>query len=253
LSSVDAPTLTAYAINESLPLRLQPAWRERAWMEATDGRFANRCLPLLMANQAGWFLVSDQSVRATWNGGKSSDSLRVELVEGTPPCSAISHFGHGILTWHVPFLFRTPPGYSLLARGPANWPKDGAYALEGSVETDWSFATFTMNWQLTRRRHSVMFKSGEPIAMFVPHKRDELETFQPELRDIASAPDVRDRYEEWAGDRVWFNDLLQRAGSEEQKRRWQKHYFQGRGPSEDERLAAGHHTKLTLREFARRT
>jgi hypothetical protein len=41
--------------------------------------------------------------------------------------SAISHFGSGILTWNVPYLFRTPPGYNLLVRGPANWPKDAAF------------------------------------------------------------------------------------------------------------------------------
>ena len=35
-----------------------------------------------------------------------------------------SHFGSGILTWHLPLLFRTPPGYDLLVRGPANHPKD---------------------------------------------------------------------------------------------------------------------------------
>ena len=42
---------------------------------------------------------------------------------------AESLFGHGILTWTLPYLFRTPPGYNLLARGPANWPKDGSAHL----------------------------------------------------------------------------------------------------------------------------
>jgi uncharacterized protein DUF6065 len=253
VSVVATPRLTAYCTNPSPSLRLRPAWRERAWMEATDRRFANRCLPLLIANQAGWFLVSDQTVRVIWTGGRSAASLRVELLRGIPPCCAISHFGHGILTWHVPFVFRTPPGYNLLVRGPANWPKDGACALEGSVETDWSYATFTMNWQLTRRRHAVTFEAGEPIAMLVPHRRQELEAFQPELRDISSDPEIREHYEEWAEDRAWFNDLLRRPGSAEQKRGWEKHYFQGRTPSDDEGPMAGHQTKLTLREFGRRS
>jgi Family of unknown function (DUF6065) len=43
-------------------------------------------------------------------------------------------------------VFRTPPGCNLYVRGPANSPKDGIAALEGIIETDWSEATFTMNW-----------------------------------------------------------------------------------------------------------
>lgn len=138
-------------------MSLVPATRERAWMEATDQRFANRCLPMLIANQAGWFLIGRHTVRVRWTGGRSPSSLTIEVLSGDGPCPAISHFGHGIVTWHVPYLFRTPPGYNLLVRGPANWPRDGIAALEGVVEADWSDATFTMNWQMTRPRHAVTF------------------------------------------------------------------------------------------------
>ena len=97
-------------------------------MEATDQRFANRCLPLLIANQAGWFLIGRHTVRVRWTGGRSPSSLTIEVLSGDGPCPAISHFGHGIVTWHVPYLFRTPPGYNLVVRGPANWPRDGIAA-----------------------------------------------------------------------------------------------------------------------------
>jgi hypothetical protein len=169
-------------------------------------------------------------------------------LSGDGPCPAISHFGHGIVTWHVPYLFRTPPGYNLLVRGPANWPKDGIAALEGIVEADWSDATFTMNWQMTRRRHAVTFESNEPIAMLLPQRRGEIEDFHPELRDLASDPNAQEGYEVWAEDRAWFNDLLRRPGSAEQRRGWQKHYFQGVRPDGEEG-AAGHQTKLALRPF----
>jgi hypothetical protein len=119
-------------------------------MQATNERFANRCLPLLIANQAGWFLLNSHPIRVTWDGGNELSNLQVEYLKGFPPYPAVSHFGHGIVTWTIPYLFRTPPGYNLLVRGPSNWPKDGAHALEGIVETDWSVATFTMNWMLTR-------------------------------------------------------------------------------------------------------
>jgi hypothetical protein len=143
-------------------------------MNATDEHFANRCLPMLIANQAGWFVLNPRALRVTWTGGNSRDSLRIESVGGGLPPPAVSHFGHGILTWNLPYLFRTPPGYSLLVRGPANWPKDGIYPLEGIV-AGWSEATFTMNWKVTRPDHSITFEEDEPICMVVPFRVGELE------------------------------------------------------------------------------
>ena len=61
-----------------------------------------------------------------------------------------SNFGYGIVTWYLPYLFRTSPGYNLWVRGPVNSPKDGIVPLEGLVETDWAEATFTVNWKITR-------------------------------------------------------------------------------------------------------
>jgi hypothetical protein len=244
----ERPVLTAYCVNRSLALPVVPAARERAWMEATDRHFANRCLPLLIANQAGWFLLSGHTVRVTWTGGQGASALRVELLAGDAPCPAISHFGHGIVTWHVPYLFRTPPGFNLLVRGPPNWPKDGIAPLEGIVEADWSDATFTMNWQMTRRRRAVTFEAGEPIAMLLPQRRGELEAFHPEYRDISSDPDVQASYDLWAEDRAWFNELLHRPGSAEQQRGWQKQYFQGVRADGNPGTAA-HQTKLALRPF----
>ena len=149
VDGVPEPRLTAYRVS-SLPMRLEAACTTRSWMAATDQQFANRCLPLLMANQSGWFVLNCHPLRATWTGDDAIAGLCVEYLDGSPPYPAISHFGYGVLTWTLPYLFRTSPGYNLLVRGPANWPKDGACPLEGVVETDWAVATFTMNWKLTR-------------------------------------------------------------------------------------------------------
>ena len=241
--------LIAYCVNPCLNMPLVAASADRAWMTATDRHFANRCLPLRIANQSGWFLLSGHRVRVTWTGADDLDGLRVEMLDGAPPCPAISHFGYGILTWNVPYLFRTPPGYNLLVRGPANWPKDGVCPLEGVVETDWSLATFTVNWKLTRPVHRVTFDVGEPIAMLTPQRRGELEAIRPEVRAIESAPEIRRGYEQWADERATFNDQLLQAGSEAQRQGWQKHYFQGVLPAAGE-AAAEHQTKLRLREFA---
>jgi hypothetical protein len=115
----------------------------------------------------------------TWNGGAAIEVLKVEFFEKPQFAYAASHFGYGILTFSVGYLFRTPPGYNLYVRGPANLHKDGIAALEGIVETDWSEAPFTMNWQVTRRNHPIVFEEGEPIAMISLIRRGELERFHP--------------------------------------------------------------------------
>lgn len=229
-------------------MRLVPAAALRAWMSATPSHFANRCLPLLMANQSGWFVLNSYEFTATWNGGPGLQDVKLECPPGPEYCPAGSHFGHGIITMSLPYLFRTPPGYNLLVRGAPNWPKDGACALEGLVETDWSVATFTMNWKLTRADHPVHFAADEPLCMLVPVRRGELEGFHPVTRPLSEAPELLEEYRKWTASRARFLVDLRLPGSEATKQAWQRHYFQGMTP--DGVRAPEHQIKLDLRDFA---
>jgi hypothetical protein len=221
-------------------------------MNDTPSRFANRCLPLLVANEAGWVLSNPFGFEATWDGGPTRESVSIEFEGGVvPPVANLDgHFGHGILTWVVPYLFRTPPGYNLLARGPANWPKDGISALEGLVETDWSTATFTMNWKFTRPDHPVTFEQGEPFCMIVPQRRGELESFHPTVRDVREDPETYKGWKEWLESRhdLQVRKFLSTYSDEyaEDRDSWQKNYFQGDLPGA---TAQEHQTKLRLRDF----
>ncbi len=227
-------------------MRLVTATPHREWMERTPGRFAERCLPLLIANQAGWLLLSRHALRATWNGVSDLSGLAIEYTAGDTPYPARSHFGSGILTWTLPFLFRTSPGYNLAVRGPANMPKDGVCALEGIVETDWSPATFTMNWKLTRPG-TVTFEVDEPICMISPVARGEIEAFEPRLVPVDTSPEVAVAYRAWVRDRARFLEDLDRPGSSAQTEGWQRHYFLGTSLNGERR--ADHQTRLRLREF----
>ncbi len=228
-----------------------PATQIRDWIDATDQQFARRCLPLLIANQAGWFVMNTHKLQVTWNGNDDQDALTLEWLDGEPPYPAMSHFGHGILTWTIPYLFRTPPGVQLLARGPANWPKDGVSPLEGLVETDWSVATFTMNWIMMAVDHPVEFEVGEPICMLVPQQISYLESIEPNIRDLASDPDMYDAFSDWSKSRSQYLVDLKVPDSEAAKQRWQKDYFRGKTPSGES--APEHRTKLRLAEFRSNT
>jgi hypothetical protein len=228
-------------------MRLVTAPAKRAWMDATHERFANRCLPLLIANQAGWFVLNSHDLRVRWNGGTSRSDLALMYFSGERPYPAVSAFGFGILTFHIPYLFRTTPGYNLLARGPANLPKDGAAPIEGLIETDWSVATFTMSWQITRRDETVVFDEGEPICMIVPQRRGELERVRPRIRPLAEEPRLAQSHVAWSRSRTDFSGQMRTFDVPNPQLNWQKHYFRGEfATGETERE---HQLKLALREF----
>jgi hypothetical protein len=230
---------------EDTGMRIRPAAASRPWMARESAGFIARCLPLMIANRAGWELINPAAFDAIWNGTPALDAVTVRAHEGTTKPPAMSHFGLGILTWHVPFLFRTPPGFNLLVRGPANQPKDAIAPLEGLVETDWTCTTFTMNWKFTRAGARVTFERDEPIAMLVPSRRGELEQFCPRLVAINERPADQALFQEWSASRRRFladprTDWASRSG-------WQRDYMLGR----DVRGAAfaDHQTRLELAAF----
>ena len=134
--------LTAFQIHEDDFAPIRPARRERKWMDDADKKFPYRCLPLVVANQHGWEILSTHHIRAVWDGTSNPDGVSVENLSGDGALHASSHFGAGVLTFRIPFLFQTPEGWNLMVRGPANNPKDGIVALDGVVETDWTFLHF---------------------------------------------------------------------------------------------------------------
>lgn len=229
-----------------------PAQIARSWMsEMADARqgWPNRCLPLLIANQSGWELRNPCAFTATWMGQGGTDVMvtpdRREAGQFLPS----SHFGNGILTWHLPMLFRTPPGYNLLVRGPANHPKDAVSPLEGIVETDWASASFSMSWKFTRKLMPVRFEVDEPICMIVPQRRGELEEFVPELRRIDSDEELCRKHETFLRSR----DDLGRAQAATnptagERMPWQGDYARGRH-ADGEAGVDDHQTRRHLRPF----
>jgi uncharacterized protein DUF6065 len=248
--------LIAFHTSPRVPVRIAPAPLRRSWMEETRGRWAYKCLPLVVANEAGWFLLNEFRFEAVWSGEDHPGSIEIDFFDSEVPSPrpVRSFFGYGVLTWAVPYLFRTPPGYNLLARGPANWPKDGISALEGLVETDWSVTTFTMNWRFTRPGHSVGFEAGEPYCMIVPQRRGELELFRPCFRDIHSDPRTARLAKEAVETRhqAQVRKFLSLYSTEYEadKDAWEGTYLRGLYP--DGTKAPSHQTRLHLADFRAR-
>ena len=259
----DARVIHAFEVGAPTNMPIVRGHPQRDWMDATTDRFAYRCLPLVIANQSGWMIQNPVDFTACWNGGRkqedvwinfgggqTSDQFAFQVCvgptanESDPRIS--SHFGGGVLTFRLPYLFQTPPEINLWVKGPSNWVKDGVCPLEGVVETDWSAASFTMNWKLTRPGLSVEFKRGEPICMIVPIPRGLAESLDPRQAPISSNPTLESEYKTWNVRRKEYLETIART-PEISKADWEKDYFQGRTPSGD--YFEGHQKQVRLKEF----
>lgn len=244
-----ARSLVAWEVDDPDGIHLEPAPADRDWMDASNLRFAYRCLPLVIANQAGWILRCPVRVSARWNGGMQASDIRLWFPPRRKDPRIISHFGEGVLTFSIPFLIRTPPGVNLWVKGPSNWLKDGIQPLEGIIETDWLESTFTMNWRFTRPGVTVRFEQDEPFCMIVPVPRGYVEGFAPEQRPLEQDPELRAAYERWKQARRQFNADLKDFDSAAAQQGWQRDYMLGRDSGGQ--AFADHQTRLHVRSFAR--
>lgn len=243
--SEDSRLFTAYEITAGAKnWTLTAAPYQRQLMDDTPGRGAYRCLPLSMANQAGWFVHAPVAFTAVWSGGVEAAAIQIEFDEASVVRSeaVMSHFGSGIVTFRLPFLFRTPPGIGLLVRGAPNWPLVNFAPLEGLVETDWNPSSFTMNWKILEPDRPARFEKEVPVCFIQPFDLNLPERLQAERKPLDQQSDDGRDYLTWRKDRQEF------LGSEAQKRgEWQKDYFRGMDASG--RAVETHRTNFRLSEF----
>ncbi|EHL97407.1 hypothetical protein HMPREF9946_04203 [Acetobacteraceae bacterium AT-5844] len=246
--ATDAPDrrLIAYTLDRPLP-PIHPAPVRRDWMDASPQGFAYRCLPLTIANSHGWVVLGESSFDAVWNGGNQPGDITLKFRQEAH-AKPVSHFGAGILTFHVDALLRTPPGVNLWVSGPPNMPKDGIQPLTGVVEADWAPMTFTMNWRFTRPFHPVRFEAGEPICFFFPVPRGIVDGTRPETRALAEEPELHAAHHSWRQARSDFNAGLKQEGSAARAQGWQRHYHRGRSPT-GMVAAYGHNTRTQAKPF----
>ena len=232
------PELSIYP-QSSDRIQIVPADFQRQWMNDTPNGFAYRCLPLSIANSSGWQLLNPLEFEAEWDGSDRQDGIKItaprkrDLIDQT----VSSHFGCGILTFHTGYIFRTSPGWATWVRGIPNTHKEGIFALDGVVETDWLPFVFTMNWKFTKPG-KVKFEQDEPFCFvtLLPHM--EMDSIEPKIKVMDQK--LFENYHAWSASRTKFN--------ERQEPGWQKNYTQGQTLSGEK--ATYHVTKRKLKSFS---
>ncbi|MBV8779689.1 MAG: hypothetical protein JO032_20250 [Alphaproteobacteria bacterium] len=237
--------LTCYRTGAE-PVAVRPAPATREWMDRTPSGYAYRCLPLTIANAHGWEILNRAEFTAEWDGGDGIDAIGMQITDPARHM-ARSHFGSGILTFHIGAVFRTPAQVNLWVMGSPNLVKDAIQPLAGLVETDWSPYSFTMNWKFTRAKTSVRFAAGEPICFLFPIERNYPARFEPETLPIAADPALARSHRRWRRGRDRFLQQI-RASAATGAAAWQKDYMRGLTP-DGATGVPDHLTKLALLPF----
>lgn len=87
----------AYVVSAASIVTLAPAPARREWMDQTPQRFANRCLPLMKANQAGWFVSLTEPVEVEWSGDGGAAAPDQDGAAGLSPENAAQTSQKGCL------------------------------------------------------------------------------------------------------------------------------------------------------------
>lgn len=181
--------------------------------------------------------------RVMWRGGQERESLIVELEDDRFTKAISSHFGGGVLTFGVPYFFRTDYPYGTRAEGPTNFAVPGAHALTGLIETYGHVSTFTMNWRITDVDRWVEFRRGWPILQVSLFDFSLLESVDPEMLEYESNPQAPEL-------RAWCEkrDGLLRGTSEYKT---DGYYTRHRNVA-GEKLDVPHWTRFNLANFQNR-
>ena len=259
--------------NNSQDFQITPASSKRDWMDV-QGNFPYKCLPLKIGNQLGWNVLCPLDFAATWNGeinhvnsfkleffGENKDQADLYIKNKT----ISSHFGNGILTFSLPYIFKTPKGIGIFVRGPTNYVKHNITYLDAFIETDWLDFSFTYNIKFQQPNTKVEFKKDEPLFTFYPLELSSIEDIQFTYQDIKKDKKLHENFIKYSQLRNDFNKKINNNESKDPNfikefgsSPWMKDYYNAQ---DAERKEIGcpflnkfgkfiHNTKLSLKEIA---
>jgi hypothetical protein len=204
-----------------------------------------KCLPVKIANQIGWQIECPIDFECLWEGGVDIESLKIRFKDEDSSIfrrEIKSHFGNGILTFSIPYIFSTPRNYSLYVRGPTNYYKEYCQYLDAVIESDWLMYSFTYNIKIHKPNTIISFKKGEPLFCFIPINLSKINNSNIEILNINTNPKLAECFGmySWArhASAQYFYKTKDKFISEDSKSEeqikngfWMKDYFLGRSPN----------------------
>lgn len=148
-----------------------PAPRDRDWWadnKKTENH-ARHCLPLVMANSLGYYILSPGTFLVRWNGDIQEHAV-VEVIDGCSHCIVDNHAAFGSFTVQAAFIPRTEDtGEYVYIKGVANERGMPYSCMEAAVEAWWSAGNFGLVYMLNQPGE-FMIRKGQPIAQMFLYK-----------------------------------------------------------------------------------
>jgi hypothetical protein len=160
-----------------------------------------QCLPLSIANMQGLAFSSPFTFDVFWNGGEDKEAISINVYDDceipnftkTLHVSAVSHFGHGIFTFVLPIMLKTPPNINLMTIAAPNFPLPGISPMSGVVETDNLSFSFTLNFKIDIPNVVIKIKKDYPIMGIIPIPRNYCDSFELlNAYDILNKEDIEE-------------------------------------------------------------
>lgn len=143
-----------------------------------------RCLPLSIGNMQGFVFSSPFSFDVMWNGKVGLNAISINIHNDADfDMSQMHHvslgsiFGHGIFTFTLPVILKTPPGVNLMTISPPNYPINNISPMTGVVETDNLRFTFTLNFKINTPNTLIKIQKNYPIMGILPIPRYFCDSF----------------------------------------------------------------------------
>jgi len=161
-----------------------------------------KCLPLSIANMQGLVFSSPFSFEVFWNGNKNPEDISIKVYndseilnfEKMNHVNISSHFGHGIFTFTLPIMLKTPPNVNLMTIAPPNYPLPAISPMSGVIETDNLSFTFTLNFKIDFSNTLIKIEKNYPLMGIIPIPRHYCDSFELiNAYDILNKDDIEEQ------------------------------------------------------------
>ena len=160
-----------YQENYDRSLAPIPAIREKDWWDDNDRTkdHAKHCLPLIMANSIGYYILSPGTFIVRWNGDIHQNA-EIKKIDGSSHYNVDNHAAYGSFTIQAGFIPRTENVNDFVCvKGVANERGLPYSCLEAFIEAWWSAGNFGLVYMLNQPGE-FMINKGQPIAQFHLYK-----------------------------------------------------------------------------------
>jgi hypothetical protein len=199
LAPAEAQTRPLIEFFQLVPTSHPPRRADRAVGGAIPVRALRYCEAMTTASAFGWYVFIPITFRVVWDGHdilwtydgidewlpltrettqfpnfreRFDQCAPPEMRGFSPPFLTASFQPGGLQVW-TGCIARTAPGWSLLVRGAANYPKSLSYqTFEGIIETDTWFGPLFDNIKILKTDVPVEFRDDVPFLQVQPVRKE---------------------------------------------------------------------------------